>query len=273
MGYLLTPDTRQQKILMLVGPKRSGKGTIARVIRGLVGADNVAAPTLSGLGTQFGLWPLLGKTVAVISDARLSGRTDVATVTERLLSVSGEDAQTVDRKNLPHVTVKLLTRFVLLSNELPRLSDASGALPSRMVLLPLKESWYGREDTALTGRLLAELPGILLWAIAGLDRLLKRGHFRQPDSGKAQIEELEDLASPVGAFVRECCQVAPGRQVERSVLFGHWKEWCEEQGREHTGDAAAFGKNLRAVVPGIGLTRPRTADGRPWIYEGISPKP
>jgi putative DNA primase/helicase len=41
-GYMLTPDTRQQKILMLIGPKRSGKGTIARVLRGPVGPDNVA---------------------------------------------------------------------------------------------------------------------------------------------------------------------------------------------------------------------------------------
>ena len=31
IGYLLTADTRQQKIAMIVGPKRSGKGTIARV--------------------------------------------------------------------------------------------------------------------------------------------------------------------------------------------------------------------------------------------------
>ena len=31
MGYLLTLDTRQQKIFFLIGPKRSGKGTIARV--------------------------------------------------------------------------------------------------------------------------------------------------------------------------------------------------------------------------------------------------
>jgi len=31
-GYLLTPDTRQQKILFLLGPRRGGKGTIARVL-------------------------------------------------------------------------------------------------------------------------------------------------------------------------------------------------------------------------------------------------
>jgi putative DNA primase/helicase len=171
-GYLLTPDTRHQKILMLVGPKRSGKGTIARVIRGFVGEENVACPTLSSLGTNFGLWPLLGRTVAMIPDARLSGRTDAAAVAERLLSISGEDAQTIDRKFLPPVNAKLCARFMLLMNELPRLNDASGALPGRMVLLRLTRSWYGQEDTALTDRLLAELPGILLWAIAGWQRCL-----------------------------------------------------------------------------------------------------
>ncbi len=56
-GLLLVPDTRQQKILFLLGPKRSGKGTIARVLRELIGAANVAGPTLAGLATNFGLWP------------------------------------------------------------------------------------------------------------------------------------------------------------------------------------------------------------------------
>ncbi|MFN9953218.1 MAG: NTP-binding protein, partial [bacterium] len=31
-GYLLTDDTGQQKMFMLVGPPRSGKGTILRVL-------------------------------------------------------------------------------------------------------------------------------------------------------------------------------------------------------------------------------------------------
>ena len=49
-GYLLTPDTRQQKILMMVGPKRSGRGTIARVLKALAGSSTVVNPTL-------GRWP------------------------------------------------------------------------------------------------------------------------------------------------------------------------------------------------------------------------
>src|SRR5262249_35844905 len=37
LGYCLTDDTSQQKMLMMIGVKRSGKGTIARVAQALVG--------------------------------------------------------------------------------------------------------------------------------------------------------------------------------------------------------------------------------------------
>jgi putative DNA primase/helicase len=272
LGYLLTPDTRQQKILLLVGPKRSGKGTIGRVIRGLLGPDNVAGPTLSSLGTNFGLWPLLGKTAAIISDARLSGRSDAATVTERLLTISGEDSVTIDRKNLTPVTVKLPTRLIILTNELPRLGDASGALTGRMIVLRLCESWYGKEDVNLTDRLLGELPGVLLWAIGGWQRLRERGHFVQPDAGKELLGDLEDLSSPVGAFVRERCQLGPGHRAAVADLFAAWKVWCGEKGRKEPGTEPTFGRDLLAAVPSLRRTRPREGEERYRAYEGIALK-
>jgi putative DNA primase/helicase len=219
------------------------------------------------------LWPLVGKTVGIIHDARLSGKADVAAITERLLSISGEDALTVDRKNLPPVTAKLAVRFILLTNELPRLADASGALVSRMVLLRLVKSWYGIEDTALTHRLLAERPGILLWAIAGWQRLQERGHFIQPDAGKELVGELEDLSSPVGAFVRECCILGPAYQVPVADLFSAWKAWCEAKGRKEPGTQQGFGRDLLAAVPTLRRLQPRDGQDRYRAYEGIGLRP
>jgi putative DNA primase/helicase len=272
-GYLLTADTSQQKIFLLVGPKRSGKGTIARVLARMIGEANVCGPTLAGLGTNFGLWPLLGKTVAIISDARLSGRTDIAIVVERLLSISGEDAQTIDRKNLPPVTARLKTRFLILTNELPRLNDASGALVGRIVILPLTESWYGREDTALTDKLLAELPGILLWAIEGWLRLRQRGYFVQPKTGAKLVQEMEDLSSPIGAFVRERCNVGPACEASVDELFAAWKTWCEQQGRKEPGEKQTLGRNLRSVIPHLKVEYRRQGEGRERTYIGVALKP
>jgi putative DNA primase/helicase len=265
LGYCLLPDTSQQKILMLIGPRRGGKGTIARVLRGLVGEANVAGPTLASLGTNFGLWPLLTKTVAVISDARLSGRTDATVVTERLLSISGEDVQTADRKFLSPVTTKLLTRFLILTNELPKFDDASGALPGRVILLRLTQSWYGREDPGLTDKLLKELPGILVWAIEGWRRLRERGHFVQPDAGKQLLEELEALASPIKEFVAERCRLGVDYQTAFTDLFLAWSSWCADRGRQ-PGDDRIFGRDLLTAVPTIRRVRPRQGKrsaGRP----------
>jgi len=268
-GYCLTGDTRQQKMLMLVGPKRSGKGTIARIQRALVGAENCAGPTLASLGTNFGLWPLLGKSLAVISDARLSGRTDSAIVVERLLSISGEDALTVDRKNLEPVTAKLPTRIAILSNELPRLSDASGALVSRLIVLRLTRSWYGVEDHALTDKLMEELPGILNWAIAGWKMLRDRGRLLQPASAGELVGEMEDLASPISAFVRDCCAIGPEHRAAVDDLFGEWKDWCDANGRREPGTVQTFARDLLAAVPTLRRCRPRDGETRSRAYDGI----
>jgi putative DNA primase/helicase len=128
IGYLLTPETRLQKMLMVIGPKRAGKGTIGRVTRMLLGDRNVCAPTLASAGQQFGLSVLVGKTAAIIADARISGRADTAVITEKLLSISGEDPQTIPRKFLPDWNGSLPTRFMLMTNELPKIEDASGTL-------------------------------------------------------------------------------------------------------------------------------------------------
>ena len=93
IGYLLTPRTHFQKIGMLVGPKRSGKGTIGRVTRRLLGDRNVCGPTLANMGEQFGLSILIGKSAAIISDAQIGGRTDTAIVTEQLFNIRRRHAR------------------------------------------------------------------------------------------------------------------------------------------------------------------------------------
>ena len=77
-GYMLTSGLKHQKMFLIVGPKRSGKGTIAEIIRQLVGPMNTASPGLNSLGPKFGMQTLIGKQVAIISDARLTQRTDLA---------------------------------------------------------------------------------------------------------------------------------------------------------------------------------------------------
>lgn len=246
-GYCLTMNTRQQKMLLMIGPKRSGKGTVARILRRLIGMGNVAGPTVGSLAGPFGLQPLIGKSLAIVSDARFAGD-GVSSVVERLLCISGEDTLTIDRKFLPSVTMKLPTRFTFLTNEPPRLSDASGALAGRFMVLRFTQSFYGREDINLDNHLNAELPGILKWAIEGWHFLRAQGHFIEPTSSQDLVEEMEDSMSPIGAFVRDRCVVDAEQRIWVKDIYDAWKDWCKEQGRDHPGTVQSFSRDLRSFV-------------------------
>jgi putative DNA primase/helicase len=264
-GYCLTPDTGQQKMLLLVGPRRSGKGTIGRVMTELIGKANVAGPTTDSLGETFGLQQLIGKSLAIISDARFSGP-NAQTIVERLLCISGEDVLTIRRMYQDHLTAKLNTRFAFLANELPRLRDAAGALAGRFLVLTLRSSWYGHEDIGLFNRLRGELPGILNWALGGWERLHARGKFVTPDSSAQAVEMLADLTSPVAAFVRERCEVGERLSATVADLYAAWKAWCEADGRDQATTRQSFGRELAAVCPGVRIRRNHLT-GR--FYEGI----
>lgn len=269
IGYLLTPDTRQQKGLLIVGPKRSGKGTIGRLIGQLVGEGNVVSPTLASLGEPFGLQPWIGKTVALMSDARLGKRADIAAIAENMLRLTGEDSISVARKFQDSYTARLLARLVVFTNEVPVFRDAASALPSRFVILRMERSFYGVEDHALADKLTTELPGIFAWALEGLRRLRNRGRFLQPQAGLAEMRLMQDLASPISAFLRETCILEPGGEVPVQKLYTAWRDWCREHGRDQPGTEQTFGRDIAAAAAGVRISRKRIEDQRVRYYTGL----
>lgn len=269
MGCMLAGDTRYHKALQLIGPRRSGKGTIARVMTQLMGgAENCPAPRLSQFGDRFGLACLLGKRAAVVADARLSGKADKQEIIASLLAITGEDSIDIDRKHRDSVSARLAVLLVICSNEMLHLPDASGALASRFLTLGTTQSFYGREDHDLDRKLSAELPGIFNWAVRGLRRLRANGRFTEPDSSVEAREEMTDLGSPVQAFVREMCVLEPTRWIATEDLFAAYECWAAP--RRHTViDLAVFGKALKSAH-GIQKARPRVGGSRAQVYQGIA---
>jgi putative DNA primase/helicase len=60
------------------------------------------------------------------------------------------------------VTTKLPTRLMILSNELPKIYDPSGALANRMIILRLTRSFLGKEDPKLTDKQATVLPALVV---------------------------------------------------------------------------------------------------------------
>jgi len=248
-GYLLTPDTRQQKMLWLIGPPRSGKGTTIEVLMNLVGEANVASPTLQQLPERFGLSPLVHSSVAWFDEPKISKHDNVPLIVGIIKRITGGSRVDIDRKGIPILkNVRLGCRFVLSANEVLELGDASGAMASRVIVISTSVSKIGREDKTLIDRLKSELPGIFNWALAGLPRLQARGRFVQPASGMGDAAQLRDLGSPISQFLAESVVFEDGAEVTIDSLFDEYKKWCEGENRLGVGTKIGFARDLRSMV-------------------------
>jgi P4 family phage/plasmid primase-like protien len=225
-GYILSGDTRQQKFFNIIGPRRSGKGTINKVLVALLGQHNTVAPELGELCDTFGLQPWLGKLLASFTDARAPERNRSAVVSQ-LLRIVGGDTITVNRKNKEAWNGYLPTRLVIYSNEVLQLTENSNALTGRMIVLKMSKSFFNKEDTDLSHKLEQELGGIFNWAMEGLKRRIARGgHFIQPQSGKEYLDLMAELGNPIGSFSEDALEFSPDYMVSKEEVFACYKHWA-----------------------------------------------
>ncbi len=272
-GYNLTSDNSQQMAAFLVGPRRSGKSTIANVLAELIGRANVAATSFTDLGSSFGLEDLVGRSAAILPDAHLGREADATRVLERLKSITGNDPLRINPKGKKAYTAVLFCRFTIATNVLPRLPDASAAMRPRLLVFPFDRSFAGKEDRTLGRRLMGELPGITNWALAGLRRLRERGRLACPAAGEKVLVQFERLSSPIQGFIDDCCVLADDAQVPANDLRAAWAGWCEDNG-VYAGSEEQFGVNLRSVAPRAEKARPwiTLPDGRKvrrYVYSGV----
>lgn len=251
-GYILSGDTAQQKFFNIIGPRRSGKGTINKILVALLGQHNTVAPQLEELCDTFGLQPWLGKLLASFTDARAPERNRSAVVSQ-LLRIVGGDTITVNRKNKESWNGYLPTRIVIYSNEVLQLTENSNALTGRMVVLKMTNSFYGKEDTGLSNKLMEELSGIFNWAMAGLRRRLERGgYFIQPESGKELLETMEEMSNPIGAFIEQVMEYDADGEVDKDHAFICYKRWATKHGL-NPGNDLSFKRRFLAATQDKGV--------------------
>lgn len=243
-GYVLSGRTNLHKMLTLLGPRRSGKSTIAHILHSLVGADNQTAVRSADIVSQFGMAGLIGRTLATFDDDRITG--SGKKFVDILKNIIGEGKVSIPRKYQDDWRGSLLVRFMYIANELSAMPDSSGAIIERMLVLETRNRFEENPDRELREKLEAELSGIFIWALDGLDRLNAQGRFTEPASSRQLIAELYDAASPITEFIGEACELSDDGAVPRDVLYQRWKAWCEHNGYL-SGSLRHFLAQLRAA--------------------------
>jgi phage/plasmid-associated DNA primase len=82
------------------------------------------------------------------------------------------------------------------------------------------------------------------------------------------IELLEDVASPIRRFIKECCEVGPEVGVARDVLCAAYEKWRAENGH-HRMSKTRFGQALMAAEPSVDIRRPGGRGNQTYWCYGI----
>jgi putative DNA primase/helicase len=262
-GDSISPNRTLEKIFVVSGPRRSGKGCIQEALKAACGEDAVATPSFFDLGDRFGLVSFLGKSLAIFSDAHMGHMTDGARVTEVLKVISGGDAVTVrDLHTAPQTNVKIGCRFWIFVNDMMRLTDSSGALAGRFVIWPMLRSFFDSEEGDVKRGIMGEGAGIAVWALCGYVELfgMKRPAIEMGGMARTIADEFAGSSSVIISFLRECCVCTEGADGRVEVKYDptYWEPFgevynvyrrhCERQGNQPVANNR-FVAQLRPHVP------------------------
>jgi putative DNA primase/helicase len=226
-GYLITSETRYQKIFYFRGVSNSGKSTTMRVLDALIGERNICNPSIADLAERSTLNDMSACTLAKITDMNTDDRQKLSEASSVMNRISGEDPVHIFRKFKDGLDLRLPLRFLMAGNQFPNFGEHATALSRRLLVIPFNVSFEDRADPDLSAKLVAELPGILNWALAGLDNLRSASKFIEPEASKDAKAEVLNSGDPVRSFVNDECETGPDYRALNDDIFARYQQHCQ----------------------------------------------
>jgi putative DNA primase/helicase len=265
IGYTLTGLTREQIFVFCHGVGRNGKSTLFDVLRALLGdyAQNTPFHTFTRPrgenGHEDDLMSLEGARLVTALESRT-----VATLAEDTLKLlAGCDPITGSRKHEHTHTYTPKFKVWLAANNLPKVTDVTDGFWRKVVLLPFTVRFEGaRAEKDLPARLRAELPGILNWAITGCGEYLREG-LHPPARCIEAVSAWRADNDPLADFLATC-KVGEGLEVQASVLYNTYVQFCQANGLKQVTMHA-----FSPLVEAHGFRRERRKNAR--LFVGIAP--
>jgi putative DNA primase/helicase len=278
-GYNLIASNHMQSMMFLYGVPGSGKSTVSGILEALLGRVRCCGASTKNFRTLFGPAALLNKYAAIMAESRDTAKRDIDELLQTWKAITGGDLMNVARKYRDAVDVNLFCRLTYVANDAIPFDDASQAMASRMNLLRF-DNYYRKNnpDREMLRKLKAELPGIALWAIEGLKRLLANNRFTLPERSKVELAKIADLTNPVGAMLDECVERFIGdgyaeHRVECGHMYDLWKAWCEVNMSRTSLSQIGFGMKLAHMENPLRRKQVVEAGRRLYVYSGVAIRP
>jgi putative DNA primase/helicase len=204
VGYCFYRRNELRKSFILTGDKKNGKSTYLSMLKELLGDDNTAALDLNELGDRFSSASLFGKLANIGDDI---GDDFIANPSIFKKIVSGDPIKG-EKKGQNEFFFAPYCKLLFSANNIPRMKDKSGAVLSRLVIIPF-DARFSKDDPDFDPYIKYKLiePEVLeyliILGIKGLKRILSNNAFTKSDKVQKSIEEYEETNNPIQLFFKE----------------------------------------------------------------------
>jgi len=239
IGYNLTDRTSEHKLFFLYGFGANGKSTFLNVLRALLGdlgtqaaGETVLESKRNSSGPSGDIARLRGKRLVAISELD-----DGKHLAEAMVkSLTGGDAITARHLYGRDFTFTPVAKFWIAANHKPTIKGNDNGIWRRIKMIPFTATFSeAQQDKDLERKLMAELPGILNWAIAGCIDWQLNG---LPDAVaiKNATKEYRSEMDILALWLDECAVVGKKYEVKFADAHDSFKPWgmtnynCEYSG-------------------------------------------
>jgi P4 family phage/plasmid primase-like protien len=232
VGYCFLNDCRFKKAFFLLGTGgNNGKSLIIDVIGKLLSPKNVSTIPFSKMNDPAYLARIKNKL------ANLCGETSINRLVDNDIFKAWSSGDSVDVKPLyvdPH-TIRPVAKQFWATNGIPKMPTDPATINRCLFIVHDRVFKDHEQDKELGKKLESELDGIFNWALRGLDRLLERGCFLEPERSKSIKGEFVAENDSTAAWFEE--EFSEKFSVERtdasylvpkSTIYNSYKDYCEE---------------------------------------------
>lgn len=267
VGYCLWRDYPLHKAFLFIGEGCNGKSTLMELIVRLLGKENISSIALQEIDTnRFAIAELYGKLANIYAD--LPDR--ALKHTGKFKMLTGGDIVMGERKFKGHFPFENHAKLIFSCNKVPESRDNTTAFYRRWIMINFPNKFEGDDaDPNILEKITTEeeMAGFLNWAIEGLKRLLRNGHFTDSKTTEQIREEYIRKSNPIQAFVEDCTVSYSQGEISKDRLYRRFCDYCEEMGLP-TKAKNVFGRELpRYIAVDSGQTR-----GKGTVWRGIKLK-
>lgn len=230
-GYLLQPTRHNAMCVMVKGPGGNGKSTVLDVIRTLMGESAVLSTSIADLSkgaNDHFTDSAQGKLMLLDDDFR----TGAILPDDWLKKFSEAKSLTANPKYGRQYQFVARCTPVILTNGWPQTVDLSEGIRRRMMVFEwlhvLTEAEKNPRD--LMRVVGSELPGVLNRLVAGLQRVLERGHrFSVPAECVRARETWTTMSNPTARFVALMVTKTDSLhdRIPASELYDKYRQWVQ----------------------------------------------